>query len=208
MSNKIKKKIRFSGNFLIMNILILFFCSCISSPDAKYNIANKYKEIIKKYNLQKYDKDDFENAEKNYNEAKKYMESKKNSKADKSLTEANKNYKAVLDKGFPLCTEEKNKEVDEIKKNAEDIKANVAVKDQFTDAESTLKEAIKNKEQKDYEKAIELLELAKQKFDQVYKDASFKKEKVEKSIDSTEKIKMEIDKNAEELDRELKELNQ
>jgi tetratricopeptide (TPR) repeat protein len=190
-------------SLIIITVFIIF--SCLSSPDtdSKVKQANKYRETIKKYKLQKYANEDYNIAENNYNEAQKLLEGKNKTKADKALIEANNKYKSVIEKGFPLCTEEKNSEVMKIKNDSENIKAQVAVKEDYDKALSTYNEALKHKDSKNYEGAIDMLDLAKVKFDQVYKDANFKKERTEKSIDSTEKVKDEIDKKAAELDKKL-----
>ena len=74
---------------LIFSIFFLLF-SCLSDPETKYKEANSYKEKINKYSLQKYAIEDYEEAEKNYEEGKAFLESKKYSKADKALLELNR----------------------------------------------------------------------------------------------------------------------
>ena len=184
-------------------IIIFFLFSCVSSPETKYNSATRLREKVHKYNLQQYAEEEYNIAEKNYQEAKELIDSKKNNKADKKLDEVNKKYQSVLDKGFPPCTEYRNKIVKEKKEMALEIKADVAVKNEYKEAEQIYNEALDYKEKKEYEKAIDTLNLAEEKFINAYDTAEDKKIRAEKSIKSTEDAFEKIKNDAKNLEEEL-----
>jgi hypothetical protein len=198
-----------------MKLIKLFFCSliamllfsCLSSPDAKYQESTKLREKAIKYNLKKYAAVEFNDAEKDYTQAKNYMDNKKSFKADRLLDQVNKKFQVVLDKGFPPAAEDKNSETKDKIKLANDIKANVAVKDLYSDAETNYNDAGKLKDAKDYEKAIDTYEIANGKFDAVYKTAKEKKEKAEKSISATDQAFKDIEKNSAEVQNRINNLD-
>jgi tetratricopeptide (TPR) repeat protein len=190
-------------NLLFLGIVFFVF-SCLSSPDAKYQETGKLREKVKKYNLEKYAKGEYDLAEKNFNDGKDLIDKKNSYKANKVLDDANKYYKVILEKGLPPCTEDKNNEVKLEKKNAEDIKANVAVKDQFSDADKIYNEGLAHKEKKEYESAIDSFSSAENQFKQIYSTTKDKKDKTERSISSTEQIQKDIETYAVELEKKLK----
>jgi len=192
-------------NLFYVFIMIIMFASCLT-PESEYKRANELKQKIDKYELKEYAEAEYQTAEDNYDKGKVYMDEKKNMQASKHLKEANKNYETVIDKGLPPYTEKKDVETKEEKGQAEEIKAYVAVKEQYEEAEKSYNEALKYKDKKNYEKAIEFLNDAKTKYEHAYDLSYEKKTKAKESIDSTEEIKREIEKNAEELDRKIKEL--
>ena len=68
-------------NVFYLIIIIFFLFSCVSSPETKYSNATKLREKVHKYNLQQYAEEEYNIAEKNYQEAKELIDSKKNFKA-------------------------------------------------------------------------------------------------------------------------------
>ena len=191
--------------FLVLIISLLF--SCLSSPDTKYQASTKLRDIAIKYNLKKYAENEFNDAEKDYAQAKSYMDSKKNFKADRLLDQVNKKYQLVLDKGFPPATEDKSKETQDKIKMANDIKANVAVKDLYSDAQKSYDDANKLKDAKDYPNAIDTYSAAEGKFDNVYTTAKDKMERAEKSIATTDQAFKDFEKSSQEIQKRYNDLS-
>lgn len=190
-------------NIISQITFIFLLFSCVSSPETKYSSATKLREKVLKYNLQKYAEEEYNIAEQEYKEAKMLIDSKKNFKADKKLDDVNKKYQLVLDKGFPPCTEDKDKIVKEKKEIALDIKADIAVKNEYNKAEQIYNEALDYKKNKEYEKAIDTLNMAEEQFINAYDIAEEKKIRAEKSIKSTEEAFEKIKKDAKKLEDEL-----
>jgi hypothetical protein len=192
-------------NIFLLITAIFFLFSCISSPETKYQSATKLREKVHKYSLQKYAEDEYKIAEQEYQEAKTLIDSKKNFKADKKLDNVNQKYQSVIEKGFPPCTEDKDKIVKEKKEKALEIKAEVAVKDQYVEAEQTYNEALDYKNNKEYEKAIDTLNIAEEQFIDIYNIAEEKKIRAENSIKSTEEAFQKIKEDSITLEEELME---
>ena len=186
-------------------IVIFFLFSCISSPETKYQNATKLREKVHKYNLQQYAEDEYKIAEQEYQEAKNLIDSKKNFKADKKLDNVNQKYQTVIEKGLPPCAEDKDQIVKEKKEKALEIKAEVAVKNQYIEAEQTYNEALNYKDNKEYEKAIDTLIIAEEQFVEVYNITEEKKIRAENSIKSTEEAFIKIKKDSKTLEDELME---
>jgi len=187
---------------LLLSVFILLF-SCVSSPDVEFEKASKNRQKIEKYQLQQYAEEEYKQAEENYKQAKDAMDKKNNLKAGKSAASANQKYQVVLDKGFPPYTEKKDNEVQADKKAADEIKGNVALKNEYDDALKSYNEAILLKNEKKYEEAIEKFQVSKDKFQNVYKITKEKKEKTEGSLESTDKALKEVQDKTIELNIEL-----
>lgn len=194
--------------FILISIIFIFFISCVTSPDTKTKEVSRLREKVLKYDLKRFAKAEFDLAEKNYNEVQSLIQKKNNFKVDKMLDEVNKNYQKVLDVGLPPYTEERNDNSKKQKGFAEVIKANVAVKSQYNEAESTYNEAVASKEKKDYEKAIELFNKAEEQFKNCYTVSKEKKDKAEISINKTEDAFKEMENTDKELQKRLKEIEE
>ncbi|MBN2545427.1 MAG: hypothetical protein JXB50_06500 [Spirochaetes bacterium] len=191
---------------LFLSIFILLF-SCVSSPDVEFEKAAKNRQIIEKYQLQQYAEEEYRQAEESYKEAKEAMDKNNNFKAGKAVSSANQKYQVVLDKGFPPYTEKKDNEVQADKKATEEIKGNVALKNEYDDALKSYNEGILLKKEKKYEQAIEKFQVSKEKFQNVYKVTKEKKEKNEGSLESTDKALKEVQDKTIELNIELEKSN-
>lgn len=190
--------------YSILAILALFFIfSCVSSPDEAYNTATKNREKVIRYELKEYAEAEYNQAEKSYQEAKDAMAKRNNSKAKKALDIANKNYLIVLEKGLPKHSDKKEKESLDEKRNAESIKADVAVKNDFNDANKVYNEGVVLKNDKKYEESIEKFIVAKEKFNAVYKVTKEKKDKTEQSLAGTDKALVELKEKVDKLNREI-----
>ena len=193
----------------IIIILSVFLFSCLTPPTEDYEKAGKYREKINKYNLDKYAEEEYKLAEKNYNEAKALVEAKKqNSKAKKMLDVVNQNYSKVLEKGFPPYTEEQNKTALAQIEEANSLKANVAVKDDYDKAITGYEEAKKLQEQKDYEAAIEKYNKAKEEFIEIYRTTKNKMDRTNSSIDSTKSLKSDVEEDAADFNERIDEIKQ
>ena len=192
-------------NLLFLCFLLIFAFSCVSDPEAKYTEANALKSKADKYELDKYAENEYQAAEDNLKEGKSLIDAKNKMKAVKVLDESVKNYKSVLDKGLPPYTDEQNDEAKENRSEADAIKANVAVKEKYDEAEKLYNDGVQAMNSKDYEKAIELFNQAEEKYNEAYDEASTKRDKARKSINSAEEIKSEVEENISNLEDSLEE---
>lgn len=180
--------------------LVGLMIACAALPEKEFSLANERRSTLHKYKLYKYASNDFANAETNYTAGKTYY-SNDNGKSKESLDKALSNYLLVLEKGFPAATEDSKKEADQPKRQADDIKAAVAVKAEYDEAQSLYTAAMKAKSETNYAKAIDLLEESKKKFQVVAKKAKEKRTKADGAIKDADKDLQTLEKTAQELER-------
>ncbi|MEK6795417.1 MAG: hypothetical protein AABZ39_11600 [Spirochaetota bacterium] len=180
--------------------LIGLMIACAALPEKEFSLANERRNTLKKYKLDKYASNEFIAAETNYTAGKGYY-SNDNGKSKESLDKALSNYQLVMDKGFPAATADSKKEADQPKKQADDIKASVAVKTEYDEAQALYDAALKAKSETNYAKAIDLLQESKKKFQVVAKKAKEKRTKADTAIRSTDKDLAGIEATAKEIER-------
>jgi hypothetical protein len=116
---------------------------------------------------------------------------KDQSASNKAFKEAKVLYKAVLKKGAPEVIDRQTEETENVKQAADNIKADVAMKDDYRKAVGTYDKAVKAKAKGNYEQSVELFLEARAMFEEVYQQTVIKKTKAEKSMaNSTENLKM------------------
>ena len=186
--------------FLIFGLLLfglIFVVSCATAPkkgpvpakgevtpapESEYGQAKELRSRIVKYGLDRYATQEFNAAEGRFNEGESAY-NKDNEKAKTSFKDAIKGYQAVIDKGFPAFLETKIAGVERLKKSAEEIKAPVAVKNDYNGAKTVYEDALNKKKKEQYEEASGLLDRAKTQFQSVYNETLAKKNRAEKNID-------------------------
>jgi uncharacterized protein YozE (UPF0346 family) len=151
------------------------------APESDLKEAKELREKIAEYDLARYAQDDFDRAELSFEEGEAQF-NKDNDKSRKALKDAIAGYKAVIEKGFPAMLDDKIYVVEQIKTEAEDIKAPVALEDEYESANDVYEDALKRKDKRDYEEASELLDRAKDQFQNVYDVTLAKMEKAEENL--------------------------
>jgi tetratricopeptide (TPR) repeat protein len=150
-------------------------------PETQYNQAKALRATIAKYGLSRYAQNEFDAAEIKFNEGEAAYKSDVELSRD-SFEKAILGYKTVIDVGFPAYLDDKVAVVESIKKEADDILASVAVKDDYNSAKAVYDDALKSKNKGDYEKASGLLDKAKDQFQSVYDVTLAKKKKAEQNL--------------------------
>jgi hypothetical protein len=151
------------------------------APESEYKEAKELRAKISQFDLARYAQEDFDRAEKSFKEGESAY-NKDNDKSRAAFTSAVTGYKAVIEKGFPAYLDDKIDVVEKIKREAEDLKAPVAVKNEYKSANAVYDDALKSKDKGDYEKASGLLDTAKDRFQSVYDMTLAKKEKAEQNL--------------------------
>ena len=195
--------------------IALIFCglmiSCASSPEKKdlqggkkaskppseeYAEAKLLREKIQDHDLDQFAPEEYENGEKEYEEGEQYY-NKNNSKSKKAFEEAKRLYNRVIEKGYPSYAKGLVIEVGEIKDEADDIKASVAMKKEYAEALEAYEQGLKEQEAGNHEKAVSLLEKAKSLFEEVRKQTLVKREKAEKSIETSKSELKQLEQKVE-----------
>jgi tetratricopeptide (TPR) repeat protein len=164
---------------------VLLFAACASLPEKEYQQAQSSREIIAKHGLNTYYPDDYTQAEQNYSEGEKNY-NKDNGKAKKEFDSANALYQKIIANAFPLQVDERKKSTDSSREKAVEIKADVAVKDDFAKADEAYQKALALSQEGKYEEALVQLDEAIVLFDAAYGNAKGKHDKAQDSITSAQ----------------------
>lgn len=193
--------------------IFLIFGSCATAPkveedtktalpETEYTRANKLKEQADKYTLADYAPDEYSQAEQKLKEGKATYKTD-NASSKKSLDEAIVDYEAVMAKGFPLLTEKKQEDTEAIVKQAEGIKAQAAMKEEYEAARTKYDQALAAQNAGEYEQAVALFDEAKLLFQDLYEKTKAKKVKAEQAMGSSEESIKEFEEQARAGDEEI-----
>ena len=151
------------------------------APESEYKEAKELRAKIAQYDLARYAQGDFDKAEGSFKEGESLYD-KDNDKSKTALKEAIAGYKKVIEIGFPAYLDDKIYVVEDVKQEAENLKAPVAVKSEYKSANAVYEDALKNKEKGNYEKSSEQLDDALDQFQSVYDMTLAKMEKAEQNL--------------------------
>ena len=193
--------------------IFLIFSSCATTPkieedtravlpETEYTRANKLKAQVDKYTLADYAPDEYRQAEQKLKEGKATYKTD-NASSKKALDEAIAGYEAVMAKGFPLLTEKKQEDTEAIVKQAEGIKAQVAMKEEYEAARTKYDQALAAQNAGEYEQAVALFDEAKLLFQDLYGKTKEKKERAEQAMNSSEESIKDFEEQARAGDEEL-----
>jgi len=195
--------------------ILLIFSSCatapeveedtkVALPETEYSRANKLKAQADKYSLADYAPDEYSQAEQKLKDGEATYKTD-NASSKKSLDEAITGYEAVIAKGFPLLTEKKREDTETIVKQAEGIKAQVAMKEEYTAARTKYDQALAAQNAGEYEQAVALFDEAKLLFEDLYIKTKAKKERAEQAMNSSGESIKDFEEQARAGDEELQE---
>ena len=189
----------FISVFIIFIVLLSFSCNSdpevvdepedttetvqAERPETEYNQAKGLRDLIARYKLGNYAETDFQDAETSYLDGESNYE-QDNDASKSAFYKAIAKYNVVIEMGFPLLIDEKREEVDPVKLESEDLKAQVAVPDNYQNALNVYNEALQEKEAGNYEKSVELMEEAKTLFDAVHTEVVQKRDRAQTQLDT------------------------
>jgi hypothetical protein len=195
----------------IVVLTLAFAAACASAPpkkpvteapDAELAQAKDLKQKADAYGLSDYAPDEYAAAVKDL-QAGQDSYGKDNAASKQSLDSAIAGFTSVIDKGGPLYLGKLRERSDASKKAADDLKASVAVKDDYSKAKEVYDRAVKEAAAKDLENAKKDFELASGMFDTVAKQAQDKKDKALKAMQETDQGLTESEQKAADAERSL-----
>ncbi len=173
------------------------------APDAELAQAKDLKQKVDALGLGEYDPQDYDAANKDF-QAGQDAYGKDNVASKKSLDSAIKGYNAVMDTGGAQYLAKRQSDADASKKAADDLKASVAVKDDYAKADATYQQALKEKDAKDIENAGKDFASAKDQFDAVAATAKQKKEAADQAMQDAQAGQSASQQKADESEKALK----
>ena len=173
------------------------------APDAQMQEAKSLQQRVDALGLGDYDAEDYAAA----NTAMKAGQDsygKDNEASKTSLEAAITGYKAVIAKGGPLYLAKLQAQAEASKKAADDLKASVAVKDDYAKADGTYRQALKEKDAGDIENAGKDFTGSRDGFDAAAQAAQKKKDAAEEALQAAKQDQKGSQQKAEDADKALK----
>lgn len=174
-----------------------------AAPDAELAQAKDLKQKVDDWGLGDYAPDDYAAANKDL-QAGEDSYGKDNAASKKSLDSAITGYNAVIAKGGPQYLAKGQSDAETSKKAADDLKASVAVKDDYAKAEETYQRAVKEKNALDIDAAAKDFSAARDEFDAVAKTAQQKKDAALQAMQSAQEEQSASQQKADDAEKALK----
>jgi len=174
-----------------------------AAPAAELAQAKSLQQKVDAYGLGSY-------APENYAAANADMKAgqdsygKDNAASKKSLQSAITGYNAVITKGGPLYLAKLQAQAEASKKAADSLKASVAVKDDYAQANDVYKRALKEKDAGDIENASKDFTQSRDAFDAVTKAAQQKKDAAVQALQSARQDQTASQQKAADAQKSLK----
>jgi hypothetical protein len=175
----------------------------VPAPDAELAQAKSLQQRVDAYSLGQYAPDD-------YAAATQYLKSgqdaygKDNAASKQSLQASIAAFNAVITKGGPVLVQKVQDQSVASKRSADDLKASVAVKDDYAKAEAVYQNALKEKAAGDLEKAGNDFATARDMFDAVAKTAQQKKDTAMQSMEDSQKAMAASEQKAADAQKALR----
>jgi hypothetical protein len=175
----------------------------VAAPDAELSQAKSLQQKADQYGLEEYDPDDYAAATKDL-KAGQDAYGTDNAASRESLAKAIEEFKAVISKGGALLLAKVQNQSVASKKAADDLKASVAVKDQYAQADEVYQRALKEKDAGDLEKAGADFAQARDMFAVVASQAQQKKDNATASMQGARQSMTDSEQNAADAQKALK----
>jgi hypothetical protein len=173
------------------------------APDADLQQAKDLRQKVDAYNLGSLDAEDYDAGVKAL-QAGQDAYGKDNDAARVSLQASIASFKAVLAKGGALYLGQEQQKTEVSKKAADDLKASVAVKDDYAGAMTVYERALKEKDAQDIDNASQDFGQAQKMFDAVAVTAQKKKTDAESALSDARKGGADAEKKASDAQQALK----
>ena len=177
--------------------------SVAGAPEAELAQAKALQQRVDAVGLGTYAPDDYAAANKDL-QAGQDSYGKDNTASKTSLQSAIAGYNAVLAKGGPLYLAKVQQDAEASKKTADDLKASVAVKDDYAAADGVYTKALQEKDSGDIENAGRDFSQSRDDFDAVAKTAQQKKDAASQALQDAQQDKTASEKKAGDAQKALK----
>jgi hypothetical protein len=164
-------------------------------PEAEMARSRQMRDLIARYALDAYAPEAFRQAETRFGEGES-LYSRENDRAKTALEEASRGYQAVIDRGFPLLTDERQESADASRSEADALKAAVALKDAYAAARALYEQAEAAEAAGRYAEAVDGYTQARSRFEELAVTARQKKELAEQSLLSSRETLLRAEQRA------------
>ncbi len=175
----------------------------VAAPDAELAKAQSLQQQADKYGLGEYDAEDYAAATKDLKMGQDAY-GKDNAAAKESLTKSIDEFNSVITKGGALYLAKLQGQAEASKKAADELKASVAVKDQYAEANDVYQRALKEKDSGDIENAAADFTKARDLFDAAAALARQKKDAATKALAGAQETMTTSEQKATDAQKTLK----
>ncbi len=182
-------------------LCVILVTACASLPEEEYKLAQENREVIARHEFNTYFPDEYAEAEQKYVDGESTYD-KDNAKSKEAFDAANALYQDIIRQAYPLHIDAKKTYANSSRDKAKNIKADVAVKDDFAKADEEYQIALSLSQEGKYDEALVHLEQARTLFENAYEVAKEKHDKAKTSIDSAQEQIYKVDEMIIEIEGE------
>lgn len=177
----------------------------VQPPDEAYDEAKALRSEIIELDLAQYAQSKYDTGEAAFNEGETRYNAEEYAEAGTQFNTAISSYEEVLQIGLRAIWTARKGDADGAKSRADDVKASVAVPEEYAEAQAVYDEAQAAATAGDDERAAELFENAEVLFDQAYELAAEKKRQAEAALNNVDRSLQDLDTRRQELEDEARE---
>lgn len=192
-------------------VVIVLLAACASPPelvpppDELYDEVKSLRSRIDEKNLAEYAQSEYDVGEAYFADGETAYNAEEYESAGQLFSDAKVQYTEVIRKGFQSVSSARKSEADSYKSQADEIKASVAVAEDYSAAKAVYDQAVAAANSGDDETAAELFENASTLFKQVYEAAAVKKSLAEDALAKIDQSIDDLDAQREKLENEARE---
>jgi tetratricopeptide (TPR) repeat protein len=195
--------------FIVVVVALLGACASapetVQPPDDAYDTAKSLRSQIQEFDLAQYAQSDFDAGETQFAAAEVAYGTEEYATAEEGFSLAIDSYTKVIREGLSAILRSRREEATAQKELADEMKASVAVADNYATALEVYNEAIAAAEAGDDQEAAELFENAAVLFAQVYEQATEKRRQALEAMGRVDQRVQDLDLQRGTLEGEARE---
>lgn len=205
-----KNRNRVAGRIGIAAAVLALLAACASAPepvpapDEEYDQAKSLRSRIEEREFAQYAQSEYEAGESAFSAGETALEAEDNASAKSEFDAAIVSYQNVIRAGFRAIAGSRKQQADTEKVRADEIKADVAVADDYAAALEIYNQAVAAESAGDDETAAELYENAATLFLAVYEEAEAKRARALEALDRASRRVDGVDTRREQLETEAR----
>ena len=176
----------------------------VQPPDDVYDEAKVLRSQINDLDLAQYARSQYDTGEAAFTEGETRYNAEEYAEAETRFNTAVSNFSEVLEIGLRAIWAARQNDADGAKSRADNVKASVAVPEEYAEAQAVYDEAVAVAGAGNDERAAELFENAEVLFDQAYELAAEKKRQAEAALNNVDKSLQDLDTRRQELEDEAR----
>ena len=171
----------------------------VPAPESELAEAMKLRDLVVAFELDKIAAQEFSSAENHFKEGEAAY-GKDNTAAKSSLEKAIEGYRAVIKAGYTQISQKLKEDLESVKREADELKASVALPDEYKTADDSYKKALEKEKAEEYVQALEGFNVAISLFRNVRDRSLEKKLRAERSLEEAKAGIANVEETAKKLE--------